>query len=389
MDILERDDLKTLVQQQTPGCICVSVYMPTYKPGSPDVQQNPLRYRKLLEQAEERLMGMGLKRGEAEKYLEPARKLLGDTQFWLNVSDGLAVFLSRDYFRYYRLPAQFPELLAVATRFQVKPLLPLTSADGLFYILALSQKTVRLLKCTRLSFNEVNIAGKVPRSIAEALQYDDTDREQQFHQHSGKGIPSMGDAGQYAHGDVVVDNKDNLLRYFFLIDKALQREVLHNETAPLVVVSVDYLFPIYRKANTYKHLLDKEVEGNPDRMSLQEMHRLAASAVEPQFKKRQEQAARIYLESAGLGRATNDLDKVVTESYNGRVYILFVAADQQKWGTFDPVANSVDLHPGEAACDVDLLDYAAGQTLAHRGEVYAVDADKVPGGGAIAAVLRY
>ncbi|MDO8490812.1 MAG: hypothetical protein Q7T04_02210 [Dehalococcoidia bacterium] len=389
MDILAKDELKALVQTQTQPGVCVSIYMPTYRPGSPDVQQNPLRFRKLLEQAQQRLTGTGLKRAEADKYLEPAERLLEDTFFWLNVSDGLAVFLSRDYFRYYRLPAQFPELVAVANRFHVKPLLTITAADGLFYVLAISQKTVRLLQCTRFSFNEVNIAGKIPRSLAEALRYDDVDREAQYHQHSGRGVPGLGNTGVTAHGDEVEDTKDNLLRFFFLVDRGLQREILHNETAPLVVMGVDYLFPIYRKANTYRHLLDKEVEGNPDKMAAHELHRLAVSVVEPQFKKRQEEATRIYRESAGLGRATTDLDKIVAESYNGRVYILFVAANQQKWGSYDPVANKVETHSQEESRDVDLLDFAVSQTLAHRGEVYAVEADKVPGGGPAAAALRY
>lgn len=389
MDILARDAIKSLVQVQTPGCICLSLYMPTERQGSPDIQQNPLRFRHLLSQARERVTGLGLRSTEADKYLEPAERLLEDTFFWLNVSDGLAVFLSKDYFRYYRLPARFPELLVAANRFHVKPLLTFTAADGLFYAMTLSQKSVRLLQCTRFGCNEIDLAGKVPRSLAEAMRYDDVDREAQFHVHFGRGIPSLGNAGLAGHGDEVEETKENLLRFFLLVDRGLQREVLHEETAPLVLVSVDYLFPIYRKANTYKNLLDKAVEGGPDRMSAHDLHRQAWGVAEPYFQKRREEAERAYRELAGLGRVTNDLDKIVAESNYGRVHILFVAADLQKWGSYDPAANRVEMHSSEESCDVDLLDLAAGQTLAHRGEVFAVEADKVPGGGLAAAALRY
>ena len=387
--ILTKDELRTLVGVQTVGCICVSIYMPTYRAGRADVQQNPVRLKKLLREAHQRLEKNGLKRVEASNYLEPAQKLLDDSFFWVNMSDGLVIFLSKDYFRYYRFPTQLPELVAVANRFLVKPLLPVLAVDGRFYVMAISQKAVRLLQCTRFSFNELNIAGKIPQSLAEALQFENIDREKQYHVHYGRGLASFNGQMVSAHGPEVEETKENLMRFFFLVDRSLQREFLHNETAPLVMIGVDYLFPIYKKANSYQHLLDKGVEENPDKMSSAELHQQGVGVVEPYFKKRQEEARRLFDEFAGAGRTTNDLEKIVTESYNGRVNILFVAASVQKWGNYDPFTNKVGIHLKEEPCDVDLLDFVAAHTLAHRGDVYAVEPDKVPCGTPAAAVLRY
>lgn len=33
MDIFLKDDLTALVEQQTVGCMCISIYMPTIRPG--------------------------------------------------------------------------------------------------------------------------------------------------------------------------------------------------------------------------------------------------------------------------------------------------------------------------------------------------------------------
>jgi hypothetical protein len=41
--------------------------------------------------------------------------------------------------------------VVVTDRFHIKPLLPLLSGDGRFYVLALSQSEVRLLQGTRYS----------------------------------------------------------------------------------------------------------------------------------------------------------------------------------------------------------------------------------------------
>ena len=385
MDVFSKSDLKALIGVETVGCVSISLYMPTIKAGRAEIQQNPVRLKHLLHQARERLEKIGLKPVEAERYLRPAERLLDDNFFWVNMSDGLVIFLSQDYFRYYRLPVQFPEMLIVADRFHVKPLLPLLASDGRFYAIAISQKVVRLLECTRFGFRELNIAGKIPGSVAEALNIAGIDHE--------RSLGAVGRGGQAvtAHGAEVEDTKDDLLRFFQSIDRSLQREFLHNETAPLVLMSVDYLFPIYKKANTYEYLLNDEVEGSPDKMTAIEIHKRAVSVVEPLFKQRQEAGIRHYEKSVRLGspNTTTDLKRLVTESYQGKVSLLFVAVDKQQWGAYDPSTNRVSVHSKEESCDVDLLDFIAAHTLAHRGEVYAVESDKVPDGPLAAAVLRY
>jgi hypothetical protein len=47
-------------------------------------------------------------------------------------------------------------LVIVSERFHVKPLLPLLSGDGRFYVLALSQNEIRLLQGTRYSVEQVD-----------------------------------------------------------------------------------------------------------------------------------------------------------------------------------------------------------------------------------------
>jgi len=387
MDILSKDELKRLVEVQTIGCISISIYMPTFKAGRADVQQNPVRLKKLLRETRKQLEKIGLRRPEADHYVLPAERLFDDSSFWVNMSDGLVIFLSQEYFRYYRLPIQLPELVVVANRFHVKPLLSMLATDGRFYVMAISQNTVHLLQCTRFTSHEIDIAGKIPRSLAEALRFEDVDREAQYHVHFG--VAGLGGSVVTAHGAEVEETKENLLRFFFLVDRGLQREFLHDETAPLVLVSVAYLFPIYKKANTYRYLLDKEVEGSPDRLNPAELHQLGVSIVEPYFKEKQQEAVRLYHEFAGLGRTSDILESIVAESYHGRVQTLFVAGNQQKWGRYDPSSDRVEVHAEEESCDIDLLDFAAAQTLAHRGEVYVIEEDKVPSGVPVAAVLRY
>jgi hypothetical protein len=388
MDILTSDELRALTKK--PEGSCVSIYMPTHRVGA-EIQQDPIRLKNLLAEAEEHLLTRGLRTPEAKELLEPAGRLLQDGLFWQRQSDGLAIFLSPEAFRYYRLPFDFEELVIATDRFHIKPLLPLLSGDGRLYVLALSQNEVRLLQGTRYSVSDVDLDG-APKSLAEALRYNDPEKRFQFH----TSTITPGGKGQrpaifHGHGVASADDpKDYILRYFHRVDEGL-RDLLRDEQAPLVLAGVDYLFPIYREANTYPHLVDEGIEGNPEELRAEELHERAWAIVQPLFLAAQKEAVVRYRQLAGAGseQASNDLKEVVPTAYHGRVETLFVAVGLQQWGTFDPATNAVQLHREVKPGDEDLLDFAAVHTLLNGGIVYAVGPEKVPGEAALAAVFRY
>jgi hypothetical protein len=384
MDLLTRGELRALIQEHDEPC--VSVFMPTHRVGT-ETQQDPIRLNNLLGEVEERLVAGGLRAPEARKLLEPARQLLEDNLFWQHQSDGLAIFLSSDMFRYYRLPFDFEELVVVAARFHIKPLLPLLSDDGRFYVLALSQNEVRLLQGTRYSIRELELED-VPKSLAEALRYDDPEKQLQFHtQTPGE----RGDRGAIFHGHGVVsdDEKQDILRYFQLVDKGLHQDLFQDERTPLILAGVEYLLPLYKEATTYPYVLEEEIEGNPELLSAKELHERAWAIVRPHFQQAQKEAVAQYEQLAGTERVSKDIRRIVPAAHYGEVDTLFVAVRFQQWGTFDPDTNTIHLHGEAEPGDEDLLDSAVVQTLLHGGTVYALAPEKVPGGVPLAALFRY
>jgi len=392
---LRQNELMELMRK--PRGFCVSIYMPTHRAGRA-IQQDSIRLKNLLGEAEERLIAGGLRHPDVRDVLEPARNLLEDSFFWQHQSDGLAVFLSSEALRYYRLPLDFEELVVVSGRFHVKPLLPLLSDDGRFYVLALSQHEIRLLQGTHYSVSEVNLE-EVPEGLAEVLKWNDAEKRLQFHTTTrtpgGERVdPAIGGvrpAVFHGHGVASADDpKDYISRYFHRVDEGLS-EVLGGERAPLVLAGVDYLLPIYREVNAYPRLLDEGIEGNPEELSAKELHRRAWTIVQPLFLAEREEAAAAYRHLAGTGseRASEDLEEIVPAAHSGRVEVLFVALGVQKWGAFDPETHMASLHERADPEADDLLDLAAIHTFLNGGTVYAVEPDQVPGGGALAAVLRY
>jgi hypothetical protein len=389
MPLLSLDELKALVEKsQAP---CVSIYMPVQKAG-PDVRQNPIRFKNLIREAEERLDAMEIRHTEAVDFLKPAHEL--DTaEFWENQDHGLAIFISPEVFRYYRLPIEFQELVVVSDQFHLKPLLYLINNDGRFYLLALSQNDVRFFAGTRYSVKEVEVEN-MPKSLDEALQEDEIQKGVQQRIATSRGGTSnpFSQPGSF-HGQGSPDRdkrQEDILQFFHMIDEALH-EKLRNKKAPLVVAGVEYLFPIYQEANTYPHLVEEGITGNPENLKPEELHDLAWPIVEPVFQQSQKEAMERYQELVGAdtGKASNDIKEIIPAAYYQRIDSLFVAVGRQLWGEFDPDTMSVDLHPEPEPDDEDMLDFAAIHTLLNGGTVYAVEPEKVPDQAPAAAIFRY
>jgi len=383
MNVLQRHDLKKLMGQHKGPC--VSVFMPTHR-GGVESQQDHIRFKNLLREAEERLLEGGLRSSQVKGFLEPAQKLLKDTSFWQNQIDGIAIFLCQDMFHYFRFPHRFKELVVITDRFHTKPLIPLLSGAGQFYVLALSQNQVRLFQGSRYSVAEVDLEG-VPEDLAEAVGYGNLEKQLQFH----SGAPGeRGGRGAIFHGHGVSDDdaKDKILRYFRQIDKGLW-QVLKDERAPLVLAGVEYLFPIYREANNYPYLMAEGVTGNPEGLSAVELHEQAWKILQPFFQKTERDAVAKYRKLAGTGKTSSEVKKIVPATHHGRVDLLFVAVGVQVWGSFDPDKDEVRLHQKPQPGDADLLDFAAIQTFLQGGSVYVVNPDQVPDEALLAAVFRY
>lgn len=383
MKPLSRAELEELMRRREGPC--VSIFAPMVKAG-PETQQNPIRFKNLIRRAHDALVEHGLGEPEARKLLAPARDLIDDTPFWQHQSTGLAVFLSDGFFRSYRLPVEVRELAVVEDRFHLKPLLPLVSNDGRFYVLALSQNRVRFLEATRHSVRELDL-GDLPTSLNDALGYEVEETHIQYH--SGTRTAQRSSSPVYhGQGGGEDDVKLEIQKFFNLLDNGIGSRVT-DRNAPLVLAGVEFLFPLYRQVSSHPHLIEGGVPGNHDAASPEELKEKAWPLVEPVFNRAQEEATGRFRDLLGTGQASVQLDDVVTAAHDGRVESLFVALGTRRWGSFDEESRSVELADHNGPGTEDLVDFAALQTLLKGGQVFAVPPEEVPEGGAVAAVYRY
>jgi hypothetical protein len=388
METLNDKDLKQLLEVS--GEWLVSIYMPTHRKGR-EQQQDPIRFTNMTVRAREKLLASGLRPPDVDRIMQPADELQIKGDFWRHQGDGLAVFLAPGFSAAYRLPRTFKEMLVVSRKFHLKPLFPLLTNDEQFYILAISLKDLRLFLASPHSVSQVEIPEGTPTSMPAALRMDDPERQLGFHTGtSASGLPGKRPAVFHGQGLPTREEHKNIRRYFQQVDDGLA-PIFKQVRIPLVLAGVSYLFPIYRDVNSYPGLLENGLEGNPDELNANELQERAFDLVRPLFDRDRRRALQQFEQLHGKQNdlATSDLETAVKAAHFGNVDTLFVPLGVQRWGRFDPEKSRLTLVEDPGPENEDLLDLAAIQTILNSGKVYALPPDLVPGGGDLAAILRY
>jgi hypothetical protein len=377
MDLLTPTDFEDLLAIRSDPC--VSIYFPTHRAGA-EAAQDRLRLKNLLDDAGERMIERGVRSVEARHILEPATALLTDSTFWSHQEDGLAVLVTAERTRTFRLPVEFSEFVSVSDRFHLKQLAPATRADAVFNVLALSQNRVRLLHATRFAVSEVEL-GDVPRSLAEALWYEDRERQLQFHQTGG----GPGRLAAVFHGQGLGTDTadDDILRFFRAVDGGIAQVV--DPQVPIVLAGVAYLFPLYREASRHPNIMPGGIEGNTEHISPQDLHRRALPLVADRLDRERSNAEAAFVR--GSGPVASTIDEAVLAAHQARVDAVFLEPAAAVWGSVDPATMSVERHDEEGPASIELTDEIAVHTWANGGRVFL--SDDIPGGGEVAAVLRF
>jgi hypothetical protein len=357
-------DLKELAFVEGP---CLTITVPV-RPAENTSRQDYMRLKSGAQAAETTLAERGLNPKQIREFLDPVSHIEGDS--WGVDFGSLIVFRSPKAFRCFRVREQLKDSSVVSDRFQVLPLLrALQDEAKRFYVLALSQKHVRLLRCTNHSSDEVPLGTNVPTGLEQWLNTRTPTT-------SPDRSPSRAsETGSTAGTFNSVHDRDNLDphigNFFHRINEAVS-EVLRGETAPLVLAGVDYETSMYREINSYGHLAEGHVHGSPESLKGGELHKRAMEVAHRAFEEPMNKALQLYEKLGGSERVASKPDAVSKLAQEGRIAYLFVADGAR-----------------DASTDDDLLNTAALQTVAHGGEVWVTSPEKVPGHGPVAALLRF
>lgn len=378
--MITRENILNLANKESDNCI--SIYLPTHKAGE-EVQQDPIRLKNLLGEAVTQLKNRDLKQNKIDELLDDPRKLLDKPLFWQHNDKGLALFISEDDFEYYRIPHAFKERVMVDDHFLITPLVPMITLEGTYCVLALSQKNIRLLKCTRASVEEIELE-EAPDSLEEFLKYDVNETNLQHH--AGQGANAQ--AIFHGQGGSRDTNTKEVINYL----KAVENEVtsiLRKRNDALVLAGVNEAIAEYRKINHYSRLLDQTITGNPDPKSNEEIRDEGWEIIQSYFLKDMYKDIDRFGDLSGSDKQSDNLSQIVEAAYYGKIESLFVPIGEHSWGWFDMERDTVHHSAEPQNGEHDLINMAAIKTLTQSGNVYALDKEDMPNGSSIAAIFRY
>jgi hypothetical protein len=182
--------------------------------------------------------------------------------------------------------------------------------------------------------------------------------------------------------------KAEVTQYINAVRKKLEKH-LDAQTAPLVVAAVEYEQALYREANSYHHLLEEGILGNPDGLSEGQIHEAAWEIVEPHFAEGRRASLAHFADFSQTDKTSDRLAEILPAACHGRVRTLFVQTQARTWGKFDAEKLSVEIHPAAAPGDVDLIDLVTVCVLQNKGMIYALPPDQMPAPSNVAAIFRY
>lgn len=388
MATIEKRDIESLLQHE--GWPAISIYMPVSRIGD---QQDPLRYKKIITEVTARLIDEGMRAPEVRGLLEPESALVNDADYWKHLgADGLAVFLAgqsgQTVLLRYPLPFPFAEQIMVGSRLHIRPLLPLLTG-GPYLVLALSRKKLQLFRGDRYQLEEIALPEGTPKSIDDALRYDDPQRHLQFHTKTGTSRGQR-DAMFHGHGLGFDDQNEDLVRYLQAIDRALFPR-LHEEKVPIILAGTEELHAAYKNITKSRSVLSRGIAGNVSELSPEMLHQKAWDIALDFFSEEERQAVQKYQDNLGGDKVVDELPSVMSAAFEGRVENLFVAENEQIWGRFDPDKRQVSVKKPDDYDGpfVDLLDEAVYWTLQKKGMVFIKTRDAMPVDRVVCAQLRY
>ena len=385
--LLDSETLNELLAQREAPCL--SLYQPTHR-SFPERQQDPIRFRHLVRQLEDSLKQQGW--GEqANALLRPFLALIEDADFWNHNLDGLAVFGNRDYFQFFRLQRRVPEFAVANDRMHVKPLVRIAQSADRYQILCLSRDSVRLMEGNRDALDDVSLHEKVPRTLADALGTELTEKSQSgfsqgYSRASERGDPMQSEAGGSGKQAEIDRDRD---RFFREVDRTILEHHSRPSGLPLILAALPEQQSHFRRISHNEHLLPEGIEVGKGALTPNELREDSWLVMQPRYLKRLEGLINQFGTSHGKGLASDQLEEIGQAAAQGRVATLLVEAERQIPGVVDKTEGKATPAESDAATTPDLLDELTIWTLEQGGEVIVVPVERMPTQTGAAAIYRF
>lgn len=372
MELISQQEFAKL--SQFTNEVCVSIFIPTQRAGHEVLEgKNRINLKSKWNEIKLQLEKKGVSAEKIKNIGKPIEELLQDKDFWRHQSDGLAVFSAEGFFDKFTLPINFEEYHYIAREFYIKPLVPVLTEDGRFYLLSLQMEDVALYEATKHSIGVVYVEDLIPTRLQERVGFDYKEKALQSRpQRQGEGHTEY-----HGHGGADNNKKSEIFRYFRAIDEGLE-PVLRNKKIPLVIACQDSFFPIYKEANSYQYLYGEEAVGNPAYIDMLDLHEKALKIIEPYFEKTKREKLKKFEDLNQTVKTSASVHDIIPAIIQGKVDTLFLEGKTDIWGTYIENTMAVEVQDEQSPENISLMNLAAKAVIEHGGNVFLIEPEAMP-----------
>ncbi|MEI9812095.1 MAG: hypothetical protein WDO18_05205 [Acidobacteriota bacterium] len=375
-ETLNPTTLASFASQEGP---CITWIVPDHHPGATELTQEA-ELRRLVQSAQERITEVPAAHWPerivvALEHLRESYSLNGEHRE--QGGPGLAACLSLTGFAAIHL-AGATESVSIGSHPYLMPLIaPAFAAHDLF-VLSLNTKQVRLYEYVNGRCQEVAIPAGVPTSV-EASSHAHSGAEGENRTPAGPGAGKL--AGiRFGTSGERESVRTQVERLSAQLDRGL-RQLLGER--PLLLMGVREEIAAYRRVAHYDYLLDTEVRGNVETLTLAQIAHHAKQAAEDEYRRLGEAVLAQFREMRDRARTSKDARDVLRAAAEGRVHQVCLRAGTELSGVMDTELDCAKLH------HEDLLNAIAAETLKRGGEVYVLPQQSMDVTEPVCAILRY
>lgn len=367
VDIPTSADIAALTAYR--GDLCASVYLPT-TPVTQETRGDRIELKNLSKAVVDQIHAAGGNNRRAAMIAEQLDDLVDDDEFWRFQAHTLAVFATPENLLTFRLPNALTRIFSVSDRFYVKPLLRAVSFPNACHVLALAQRSVRL----------VEVSADLPATSiqVEAMPED-----------AGRAVRGTGEISYWPSGRIQgAEGQKVLLRQFARkVDQAL-RPLLGRSGLPLILAAAEPLTSIFRSVNTYVELAKMGIEGSPEGLTNAQLAERARPILDGLYRDELAAWRTLFQERENQGRATTDVAQAARAATFGAIETMLVDIDQAVPGQIDQ-QGKVTFAERQDEDGHDVIDEIAARVLTSDGRVIGVRKADIPHEKSLAAILRY
>lgn len=353
--------------QQVRESPALSILLPTYYKSPDDLQQNPVRLKKLMRQAMDRLLEKHSK-SELKSLLQNLDAVAESIDFD-HPQKGLAVFVSNSVAKSFPLSFAVDEQVVIEENFATRHLVHARNRSKRYYLLLLTRDICRLYECQRDQLHEIHFNGFPHKSQQENV---DTEWTGDF------GV----DSGRY-------DTRQGR-EFLHQVDESLDA-IIGDNVLPLVIAGVERNLASFDKTSKYKNRLIATVEGSHEKTPIPELAQIVWSAARKGFDTKRKDVLGQLDNAVGAKQFASGIDGVWRMAQEGRVATLLVEEGFHYPASVSDDGLSIKGVPENYTHNsvADAVDEVIETVLRRSGQVVFQEKGALNGHKQIAAITRF